>query len=71
MNILPACHAENAYLGGAVDIAWLGVHPGDAPVREIYAVTRRGTPATPAAAFLPYLDAAADALMPGASAPGS
>jgi DNA-binding transcriptional LysR family regulator len=59
-----------ALSAGAVraDIVVLPLHPGDAPVRQIFAATTAATPAPPAAAFLPCLDAAARDL-PTAPAP--
>lgn len=50
------------------DIVLRPLHPHDAPVRQIYAATRPGTPVPSVAVFLPFLDAAVRDLRVGVTA---
>jgi len=64
LALVPALSAGTV----GTDIVVRPLHPRDAPVRQIFAATRAGTPAPPVAAFLPCLGAAAHDLR--AAAPG-
>jgi DNA-binding transcriptional LysR family regulator len=64
LALVPALSADTVGTG----IVVRPLHPRDAPVRQIFAATRAGTPAPPVAAFLPCLAAAAHDLR--AAAPG-
>jgi DNA-binding transcriptional LysR family regulator len=75
LALVPALSAGAVFISGRAGIVVRPLHPRDAPVRQIFAATRAGTPAAPVAAFLPCLDAAARDLRaaapgPGPSAPG-